>query len=342
VQKESVTATNPSPRAGARGLGILLIQLGTPDAPTAAALRPYLRQFLSDPRVIDVPPWKWWFVLNLFILPCRPAASAAKYARIWDPRSGSPLLHWSRRQAELLQARFADVPVRFGMQIGNPPLAEVVGELIRNGVERLIVLPMYPQYSDTTTASATDALFKCLLTARRVPALRIVPPYYIHPAYLDAMTQVIQDTLAKLTRPPDHYVLSFHGIPIRYAQAGDPYATHVKRTTAALVPRLGWKQGEWTQSFQSLFGRERWLKPYTEDTLRALARAGKRRVFIAMPGFTADCLETIDEIGTEAREVFRHAGGEELYVCPCLNDHPAWIEAMRTIIAEEGQGWLAQ
>ncbi len=342
MQKEGLAHTGPSPRAPARGLAILLVQLGTPDAPTPAALRPYLRQFLSDPRVIDVAPWKWWFVLNLFILPRRPAASAAKYQRIWGAPDGSPLLYWTRRQTEFLQAHFPDVPVRFGMQVGNPSVAEVVGELIRSGTERLIVFPMYPQYSATTTASATDVLFKFLQTQRRVPALRTVPPYYDHPAYLDAMTQVIQGTLAKIGSPPDHYVLSFHGIPVQYAQAGDPYATHVKRTTHALIERLGWRRGTWTQSFQSLFGRDRWLKPYTEETLRQLARAGKRRVFIAMPGFTADCLETLDEIGYEAREAFQHAGGQELYVCPCLNDHPAWIEAMRTIIAEEGQGWLPQ
>jgi ferrochelatase len=341
VQKESVASSRPSPRA-ARGLGILLIQLGTPDAPTPAALRPYLRQFLSDPRVIEEPPWKWWFVLNFFILPRRPAASAAKYARIWDAKNGSPLLYWTKRQVELLQACFPDIPVRFGMQVGNPSLESVVADMIQAGTERLLVLPMYPQYSATTTASATDLLFKALLTQRRVPALRIVTSYYDHPAYLEALTQIIRAELAKLAAPPDHHVLSFHGIPIKYAQAGDPYATQVKRTTWALVRRLGWQRSAWTQSFQSLFGRDRWLKPYTEDTLCRLARAGKRRVFIAMPGFTADCLETLDEIGNEAREAFRHAGGQELVVCPCLNDHPAWIEAMRVILVQEGQGWLPE
>jgi protoporphyrin/coproporphyrin ferrochelatase len=199
---------------------------------------------------------------------------------------------------------------------------------------------MYPQYSATTTASATDVLFTALLKERRVPALRIVPPYYEHPAYLGAVAQRITEELAKIPRPPDHYLLSFHGIPIKYAQRGDPYATHVKRTTRELVRRLGWPRGKWTQSFQSLFGRDRWLKPYTDEKLRALARQGAKRIFVAMPGFTADCLETVDEIGRESREVFLHAGGEELHVCPCLNDHPAWIEALRTLICAEGQGWL--
>lgn len=341
VRRPSTSHASASPRASPRGLGILLIQLGTPEAPTAEALRPYLRQFLTDPRVIEnAATLKWRLILNFFILRRRPAQSAAKYRRIWDAKSGSPLLYWTRRQTELLQERFRNIPVRFGMQVGNPPVAQVVGEMISAGVDRLIALPMYPQYSATTNASATDVLFKALLAERRVPALRIVPPYYDHPAYLDAVTRVITEDLQRLSWKPDHHVLSFHGIPIKYAQAGDPYATHVKRTTQALVERLGWTRTEWTQSFQSLFGRGRWLRPYTEEVLRELARCGKRRVFVAMPGFTADCLETLDEIGYEARETFRHAGGEELRACPCLNDHPAWIDAMHAIVEEQGQGWL--
>lgn len=320
-------------------LGILLIQLGTPDAPTAGALRPYLKQFLGDPRVIENPPWYWPLIFRL-ILWKRPARSAAKYQRIWDPVTGSPLMHWTKRQTESLQAKLPNIPVRFGMQVGNPAVAKVVDEMIRAGVDRLIVLPMYPQYSATTTASATDVLFKSLLNQRRVPALRIVPPYYRHFAYLDAMTAVITGELTKLAWQPDHHVLSFHGIPIRYCKAGDPYATHVKRTTAELVKRLGWRRGTWTQSFQSLFGRETWLRPYTDEVLQKLAKQGKKKLFIALPGFTADCLETVDEIGRESREVFLHAGGEQLHVCPCLNDHPAWIDAMATIIQDEGKGWL--
>jgi ferrochelatase len=321
--------------------GVLLVQLGTPDEPTAPALRRYLRQFLSDPRVIEAPRLTWWLVLNLFILPSRPAQSAAKYRRIWDPVTGSPLLHYTVRQTEALQKALPGVPVRFGMMVGNPPAGEVIGRMIREDrVERLVVLPMFPQYSATTTASATDVVFKALMNERRVPALRVVPPYYDHPAYLDALASVIGDELARLPWQPDHYLLSFHGIPIRYAKSGDPYATHVKRTTIALVRRLGWERPRWTQTFQSLFGREEWLKPYTEEHLKALAAAGKRKVFVALPGFTADCLETLDEIGREARETFQRAGGEVLHACPCLNDHPAWIEAMRTIVLQEGKGWL--
>jgi ferrochelatase len=250
------------------------------------------------------------------------------------------LLHLTKLQTAALQKLLPNVPVRFGMQIGNPPVRDVVHELIEQGMDRLIVLPMYPQYSATTTASATDALFHVFMKERRVPALRTVPPYYDHPAYLDAVATVIREELAKLAWEPEHYILSFHGLPIEYAQRGDPYATHVKRTTAELVRRLGWPRERWTQSFQSLFGRAEWLKPYTDRTLQRLAKAGVRRVFIATPGFTTDCLETLDEIGFEAREAFRHAGGETLHLCPCLNDHPAWIEAMRLLVTEEGKGWL--
>jgi ferrochelatase len=337
VATPTLTAQQPTVAAD---VAVLLVQLGTPDAPTATALRPYLRQFLGDPRVIEVPAALWFFILNFFILPFRPAKSAEKYRRVWHPETGSPLLHYTRRQTEALQRLLPNVPVRFGMQIGNPPLGNVLTRLIKDGVERLIVMPMYPQYSATTTASATDTLFKHLLTERRVPALRIVPPYYRHPAYLDAMTTIVREELARLPWEPDHFLISFHGIPVKYAQRGDPYATHCKRTTFELVKRLGWPREKWTQSFQSLFGRDKWLKPYTEDTLVALAKKGCRRVFVVLPGFTSDCLETIDEIGFEAKEVFHHAGGQELHACRCLNDHPAWIEAMKTIILDEGKGWL--
>jgi ferrochelatase len=320
--------------------GILLVQLGTPDAPTPPALRQYLRQFLGDPRVIEAPRWLWWLILNCWILPRRPKQSAAKYARIWDVQTGSPLLHYTKRQAELLQQAMPEIPVRFGMQIGNPPLADVLKEMIASGIERLIVFPMYPQYSATTTASATDCLFQALMKERRVPAIRIVPPYYAHPAYIDSVTTIIAEERAKLTWEPEHFLISFHGIPIKYSQRGDPYATHVKRTTRLLLDKLKWPKGTFTQTFQSLFGRDEWLKPYTDATLEQLAKRGVKRVFVATPGFTADCLETIDEIGRESTEIFHHAGGELLHQCKCLNDHPRWIAAMKEIICDEARGWM--
>jgi ferrochelatase len=320
--------------------GVLVIQLGTPEAPTAPALRRYLRQFLSDPRVIEAPRLLWWLILNGWILRTRPQRSAAKYQRIWNPQTGSPLLHITRLQTEALQRALPDVPVRFGMQVGKPAVAEAVRAMIADGTERLIVLPMYPQYSATTTASALDALFQALMKERRVPALRVVPAYFDHPAYLDAVAAVIRADLDKLDWEPEHFLLSFHGIPLKYAERGDPYPKQVERTTQLLLERLQWAPGSWTQSFQSLFGKDLWLQPYTDHTLEKLARQGIKRVFVAMPGFTTDCLETLDEIGFEARAVFQAAGGERLHPCRCLNDHPAWIQAMTTLVEEEGRGWL--
>lgn len=320
--------------------GLLLIQLGTPDSPTYRGLFPYLRQFLSDRRVIEVPSIIWKPLLYLRILPFRSGASAAKYRRIWDAETGSPLMHYTVRQTDLLAKHFPDNPVRFGMMVGNPSVRKVVGEMIAGGVDRLVALPMFPQYSATSYASATDALFGSLLKERRVPAVRVVPPYYDHPAYLDAVEATIRDDLAKLPWEPEHFVVSFHGIPQKYAQRGDPYATHVTRTTQALVKRMGWPRDRWTQTYQSRFGRSPWLKPYTDDVLANLAKRGVKRVYVALPGFTADCLETIDEIGRESREVFEHAGGEHLKSGTCLNDHPKWIEAMARILREEGTGWV--
>jgi ferrochelatase len=214
--------------------------------------------------------------------------------------------------------------------------------MIAAGVDRIVALPMFPQYSATTSASATDVLFSALMKVRRVPAVRVVPPYYDHPAYLDAVEAVIRDDLAKLSWEPEHVVISFHGIPQKYAQKGDPYATHVVRTTQGLVKRLGWKRDFWTQTYQSRFGRSEWLKPYTDDVLTTLAKRGVKRVYVALPGFTADCLETIDEIGNESREVFEHAGGQHLKNGTCLNDHPKWIEAMARIFRDESVGWLGK
>jgi ferrochelatase len=321
--------------------GLLLIQLGTPDAPTYRGLFPYLRQFLSDRRVIEVPQLIWKPLLYLRILPFRSGGSAAKYRRVWDADTGSPLMHYTKRQTELVRQHFPGVPVRFGMMVGNPSVRSVVNEMIAAGVDRIVAMPMFPQYSATTTASATDALFNTLTKVRRVPAVRVVPPYYDHPAYLDALEATIRDDLKKLPWEPEHVVVSFHGIPQKYAQRGDPYATHVVRTTRELVRRMGWPRGYWTQTYQSRFGRSPWLKPYTDDVLEGLAGRGVKRVYVALPGFTADCLETIDEIGLESREVFEHAGGEHLKNGTCLNDHPKWIDAMARILREEGHGWLA-
>jgi ferrochelatase len=320
---------------------ILLIQLGTPDSPDSAGLRRYLRQFLSDRRVVDLNRLLWWPILQIILL-FRPKSSAAKYREVWNAETGSPLMHYTRLQANKIGERFGGVPVRFAMTYGNPSVDMVTRELIAEGFEQLLVMPMYPQYSATTTAAATDALFRTLSdpNLRAIPAVRIVPPHPTHPAYIRALKTRIEEELAALDWKPDHFVISFHGIPKRYCKLGDLYARDVKQTTAALVQSMGWPRHYWSQTFQSIFGREVWLKPYTNEHLEELAKEGKKKVMVVAPGFTADCLETIDEIGREFWEEYEQAGGEKLHLVPCLNDHPAWIDAMEKILREEGFGWL--
>ncbi len=320
--------------------GVLLIQVGTPDAPEPGPVRRYLKQFLSDRRVVDLNWFPWIPILQIILL-FRPGRSAAKYRRIWDPVTGSPLRHHTTNQMKAMRVRFPDLVVEYGMQYGNPGVGGVVDRMIRQGVERLIVMPMYPQYSMTTTAGATDVLFRELLKQVRVPAIRVVPPYYDHPAYIGAVTAIMREDLAQLPWSPEHFLISFHGIPIRYCQKRkDPYATHVKTTTRAITQEMGWKRSQWTQAFQSIFGREVWLKPNTDTILEELAKNGVKKVYALTPGFTADCLETVDEIAHESLEAFHLAGGECLRLCPGLNDHPVWLDAMETIIRHEGQGWL--
>lgn len=314
---------------------VLILQLGTPDDASVPAVRRYLAEFLSDRRIIEANRFLWWLLLHGVILRTRPAQSAAKYRRIWSPETGMPLLHYSQRQVDLLQqALGSDWLVRLGMRYGQPNLREVVPELVRDGVETIVALPMYPQYSATTTASALDGLFLALMKERRIPAIKVVPPYYDHPAFLGPMAALLRESLSQCPDTPDYYLLSYHGIPRRYAQKGDPYATHVERTTQALVADAGWSKGAWSRTYQSLFGRDKWLGPYTEVKLKELARQGRRRVFVATPGFTTDCLETIDEIGHEAAVVFAEAGGGWLHRCPCLNDDPRWIQGMARLVRE--------
>jgi protoporphyrin/coproporphyrin ferrochelatase len=341
--------------------GVLLLQLGTPDSPTAKGLRPYLKQFLADPRVIETKPavrkfltpglnraarkappqWLWNIILNGIIVPFRSPKSAEKYQRIWDKDTGSPLRYYTDRQTTLLQERFPNAMVRHGMTYANPSVESVVCEMQAAGVDRIIAVPMYPQYSATTTAASTDAFFYVMQRLRTVPAIRTVGPHYDHPAYLDAMVQVVKDDLAKLPWEPEHYLFSFHGVPRKYVQRGDPYATHCVRTTLALVKKFGFRKDQWSRSFQSRLGREPWLTPYTDETVKHLAKhKGIKKLAVILPGFTADCLETVDEIGNEAAEEFHEEGGELLRSVPCLNDHPKWIDALEQIIRAEGHGWL--
>ena len=326
-----------------RRIGVLLAQLGTPDAPTPAALRRYLRQFLSDPRVVERNRVLWWFILRLLVLPRRPRRSAALYQRIWS-RDGSPLLVISRSQARALEAELnRHEPERFkvvlGMRYGSPSIASAVRELQSWGADRLLLFPLYPQYAGATTGSTYDEVFRQLSMLRFVPALRVVPPYYAHPAYIEALAQSVREAMTPLPRPPDKIIISFHGIPQRMVDRGDPYASHCEATARSLAARAGWENGTYLMSYQSRAGREPWLLPNTDETLVELARTGARHVMVICPGFVADCLETIDEIGHVGLEQFRAAGGETLQLVEGLNDRPRWIAAMTEIALEQLQGW---
>ena len=322
---------------------MLLAQLGTPDAPTPAALRRYLRQFLSDRRVVERNRVLWWFVLRLLVLPRRPRQSAALYRRIWS-RDGSPLLVISRSQARALEADLnRHEPERFkvalGMRYGSPSIGSAVHELLDWGADRVLLFPLYPQYAGATTGSTYDEVFGQLSMLRFVPALRVVPPYYAHTAYIEALAQSVREAMTPLPRPPDRIIVSFHGIPQRYVDRGDPYASHCEATARSLAARAGWEDGTYLISYQSRSGREPWLRPYTDETLVGLARSGVRHVMVICPGFVADCLETIDEIGHVGLEQFRAAGGETLQLVQGLNDRPRWIAAMTEIALEQLQGW---
>jgi ferrochelatase len=326
-----------------RRIGVLLAQLGTPDAPTPAALRRYLREFLGDPRVVEANPVLWWFVLRLFVLPRRPRRSAALYQRIWTPE-GSPLLIISRAQARGLEAELnRQEPGRFkvalGMRYGNPSIAAAVQELIAWGADRLLLFPMYPQYAAATTASTYDEVFRQLSALRFVPTLRVVPPYYTHESYLDALADSVRESMTRVPQPPEKIVISFHGIPQRYADNGDPYPAHCEATARALAARVGWSDEAYLLSYQSRTGSEPWLRPYTDEMFAELGHAGVRHILAICPGFVADCLETIDEIGSVGLEQFQAAGGETLHLVEGLNTRPRWIEAMAAITLEQLQGW---
>ncbi len=323
-------------------IGVLLAQLGSPAAPTAEAVRVYLKQFLSDRRVIDYHPALWQPLLRGIILRVRPAKSARLYQRIWLDE-GSPLVVYSEAQAKGLQARLGDgYRVIAGMTYGSPSIRDAVRTLEAEGITQITVLPMFPQYSSTTTASIYDAVYEAAAGRRSmpgyenkrfVPTLRFIEPYYDHPGYIQAMKQHIEAHVRALSQPPDKFVITFHGIPKRYTLTGDPYRQQCERTAALLVEAMGWSPDDWMLSFQSQFGREEWLQPYTEDVLTGLHARGVERPFVFSPGFVTDCLETLDELGNEGREQFIHGGGhgESFYLAPCLNDSPAWLDVLAAL-----------
>ncbi len=322
-------------------VGVLVVNLGTPDAPTPAALRRYLAEFLSDPRVVEIPRLPWWLILHGLILRVRPAKSALKYAAIWTP-DGSPLAVWTAKQAKLLLGYLGQaghpVLVRHAMRYGKPSIADEMDALRAEGATRVLVLPLYPQYSAATSASVFDAVAAWGQRSRWVPELRFVQQYHDDPGYIEALATQVRAHWQREGRG-SMLVMSFHGVPERTLQLGDPYHCSCLKTARLLAERLGLHQDECRVTFQSRFGKAKWLQPYTEPTLQQLAREGVERVDILCPGFVADCLETLEEIDQEARKAFIAAGGKTLHYIACLNDRHEWIEALRDITLRHLQGW---
>jgi len=327
-------------RAPAR-TGVLLLQLGTPDAPEPAAVRRYLKEFLSDPRVVEIPRPIWWLILNGIILNVRPRKSAAKYAKIWTDE-GSPLAIHTERQTRMLRGylgeRGHDLELAYAMRYGRPSIPQVLRELRERNVTRLLVVPLYPQYAGSTTATGLDAVWRELAGWRNLPEVRIVRSFHDFDPYIDALATRVRASWES-DGPPDTLVMSFHGVPRRTLLLGDPYHCECLVTGRLLAARLGLPADKVKVTFQSRFGRAEWLQPYTDPTLEELGRAGTRRVDVICPGFVSDCLETLEEISIEARETFLKAGGGEFRYIPCLNDDPAFVGALADLTQRHLAGW---
>jgi ferrochelatase len=327
-------------------VGILFANLGTPDGYDYWSMRRYLSEFLSDRRVIDYPAWKWQPLLQLVILSKRPFTSGANYKAIWNHEAGeSPLMTITRAQVAALRRVLTDragpdVMVEFCMRYGNPSTASVVRRMVSEGCERILFFPLYPHYAGATSATANDQFFRALMAEKRQPAVRTVPEYFAEPAYIAALAASVRRSYAAMERAPDTLVASYHGMPKRYLMEGDPYHCQCQKTTRLLREALGWQAGSIDTTFQSVFGPEEWLKPYTVEHVAALAQAGKRRIAVISPAFAADCIETLEEIQGEIREAFLHAGGEEFTYIPCLNDDPAHVEALAEVALRNLAGWI--
>ncbi len=321
--------------------GVLLINLGTPDAPTAPALRRYLKEFLSDPRVVEIPSIVWWPILNGIILNVRPKKSALKYASIWMDE-GSPLRVYTERQAALIQqtlaARGLDLDVRFAMRYGNPSIESVLDQMRADGLRRLLVLPMYPQYSSSTTATAFDVLLKAFTQIRNQPDLRLIRSFQDFPPYIEALANQVRAHWQAHGRG-DLLLFSFHGVPKRSLIKGDPYHCECHKMARLIAESLGLAPHQWRTAFQSRFGKAEWLKPYTSEVLHELPAQGIKTLDVMCPGFPADCLETLEEIAMEGKEEFLTAGGEHYRYIPCLNDDPGGIAALSTLIEQHLAGW---
>lgn len=325
-------------------IGVLLLNLGTPDATDYWSMRRYLKEFLSDPRVIEVNRALWWLILNGIILQTRPQKSGRGYDKIWDREANdSPLRVITRRQAEKLQARFADHPdvvVEFAMRYGNPSTEAGIQKLRDAGCERILFAPLYPQYSSPTTATANDKAFAVLGDLRWQPAARTLPPYFDDPAYVAALADSIDAGVKALDFEPDLVITSYHGMPIRYLLAGDPYHCQCLKTTRLVRERLGWPKEKLMVTFQSRFGSEEWLQPYTADTLMELPGRGVKKIAILAPAFSVDCIETLEELAITGEEQFMHGGGERFAYIPCLNDTDPAMAVLETLVRRELAGWI--
>ena len=324
-------------------IGVLLVNLGTPEAPTPAAVRTYLREFLSDPRVVEIPRVLWWPILNLFVLTTRPKASAQRYAQIWMSE-GSPLRVHTERQVTLLRgylgerARELPLAVDYAMRYGRPSIADRLREMKAQHCDRILLVPLYPQYSASATATTFDAAFGCLGGMRNQPAMRTVRSFCDHPGYIAALAQNVRDYWMKHQKP-DVLVVSFHGVPRATLDKGDPYHCECQQTGRLLAEALGLKQQQYRITFQSRFGRAQWLKPYTADALTELGRQKAGRVDVVCPGFVSDCLETLEEIAIEGKSLFLSAGGRDFHAIPCLNERNDWIHALADIVLSNLLGW---
>lgn len=329
------------PAIAAERIGVLLIALGTPEATSYWPMRRYLGEFLSDKRVIDYPSWFWQPLLQTIILTTRPSRSGRAYASIWDQETDeSPLRRITREQAEALQARFGeDVIVDYGMRYGVPSIADKLEGLRAQGCRRVLLFALYPQYSAATTATAYDQSFRALMTMRWQPTIRTAPAYHDHPDYIEALAASVREGYAKLDFEPDVLVTSFHGLPQRYLTAGDPYHCHCHKTARLLREALGWPAEKLRIGFQSRFGPEKWLEPAVDDLLEQLAHEGVKKVAIISPGFSADCVETLEELAIEGREEFLAAGGDAFAYIPCLNAEPKGIDLLQAIVERELSGW---
>ncbi len=320
---------------------VLLCNLGTPDAPTPSALRRYLAEFLGDQRVVEIPKPIWWLILHGIILRLRPAKSAAKYASIWTDQ-GSPLKVWTERQAQSLQSWFKQkgqqVQVRYAMRYGAQSIASQLNELKAQGATKVLILPAYPQYSGTTTASVFDAVYHWAGKVRYIPELRFVNHYHDDAGYIQSLANSIRAHW-QTHGQPEQLVMSFHGVPERTLHLGDPYHCECHKTGRLLAQALGLQKNQYTLTFQSRFGKAKWLQPYTEPTVIQLAEQGVKRIDVVCPGFTSDCLETLEEIAQEVREAFVHAGGETFHYIPCLNDNADWVAALGAVAQQHLGGW---